>query len=236
VSLLVRISKSDIEKIGFMKNTSEKSKNRFIDLSEVKSYSKKQTIIREKEEVDKIYVLIDGKVSISKMSEDGELKIIFILNNGDLINEISFEEHHTSTVACEAFEKALVAEIPINDFKKIMKEDFNLTANLFNCTEKRTRRLYRQLKNSISIRVDKKLAAKLCRLSREFGINEGEWTYLNINITITYLADMLGTKRETLSRAMKTLQEKDLVKYEGKKIFVKTEKLVRYFKDNKQNS
>jgi len=47
---------------------------------------------------------------------------------------------------------------------------------------------------------------------------------------------MLGTKRETLSRAMKTLQEKDLVKYEGKKIFVKTEKLVRYFKDNKQNS
>lgn len=233
---MVRISQSDIEKIGFMKNTSEKSKNRFIDLSEVKSYSKKQTIIREKEEVDKIYVLIDGKVSISKMSEDGELKIIFILNNGDLINEISFEEHHTSTVACEAFEKALVAEIPINDFKKIMKEDFNLTANLFNFTEKRTRRLYRQLKNSISLRVDKKLAAKLCRLSREFGINEGEWTYLNINITITYLADMLGTKRETLSRAMKTLQEKDLVKYEGKKIFVKTEKLVRYFKDNKQNS
>jgi len=132
VSLLVRISKSDIEKIGFMKNTSEKSKNRFIDLSEVKSYSKKQTIIREKEEVDKIYVLIDGKVSISKMSEDGELKIIFILNNGDLINEISFEEHHTSTVACEAFEKALVAEIPINDFKKIMKEDFNLTTKKFN--------------------------------------------------------------------------------------------------------
>lgn len=233
---MVRISKSDIEKIGFMKNTSEKTKIKFIDLSEVKSYRKKQTIIREKEEVDKIYVLIDGKVSISKMSEDGELKIIFILNSGDLINEISFEEHHTSTVACEAFEKALVAEIPIDDFKKIMKEDFNLTSNLFSCVEKRTRRLYRQLKNSISIRVDKKLAAKLCRLSREFGINEGEWTYLNINITITYLADMLGTKRETLSRAMKTLQEKDLVKYEGKKIFVKTEKLVRYFKGNKQNS
>ena len=40
----------------------------------------------------------------------------------------------------------------------------------------------------------------------------GEWTLLNVNLTITYIADMLGCKRETLSRAMKILQDKNLVK------------------------
>jgi len=42
---------------------------------------------------------------------------------------------------------------------------------------------------------------------------------------------MLGTKRETLSRAMKTLQENNLVRFEGKQIYVKTDKLVKYFKE-----
>jgi len=228
---LDKLSISDIEKIVFLKNTSPYTKNKFLELAQLKTYRKKQTIIHEKEEVDKVYVLIDGKASISKMSEDGELKIIFILNSGDLINEISFEEKHTSTVTCEAFEKSLLAEISLNDFECMMKKDFKLTANVFNYTEKRMRRLYRQLKNSISLRVDKKLAAKLCRLSREFGIEDGEWTFLDLNITITYLADMLGTKRETLSRAMKTLQENNLVRYEGKQIYVKTDKLVKYFKE-----
>ena len=46
----------------------------------------------------------------------------------------------------------------------------------------KNRRLYRQLKNSISIRIDKKLAAKLYRIGKEFGVCKGEWTLLNVNL------------------------------------------------------
>lgn len=89
-----------------------------------------------------------------------------------------------------------------------MQNDFQLTKDIISYMERRIRRLYRQLKNSISIKVDKKLAAKLYRLSREFGVCCGEWTLLNVNITVTYLADMLGCKRETVSRMIKVLQKK----------------------------
>ena len=41
---------------------------------------------------------------------------------------------------------------------------------------------------------------------------------------------MLGCKRESLSRAMKVLQDEKLVKIEGKKVYVKKEKLSDYFK------
>ena len=44
-------------------------------------------------------------------------------------------------------------------------------------------------------------------------------------VTVTYLADMLGCKRETLSRAMKILQNDNLVKIEGKKIYIKPDEL-----------
>ena len=44
-----------------------------------------------------------------------------------------------------------------------------------------------------------------------------EWTLLNVNLTITYIADMLGCKKKSLSRAMKILQDEKLSKIEGKK-------------------
>ena len=111
-----------------------------------------------------------------------------------------------------------------------MEKDFSLTKNILLHMENINRRLYRQLKNSISIRIDKKLAAKLYRISREFGVDKGEWTLINANLTITYIADMLGCKRESLSRAMKILQDKDLVKIENKKVYVRKNELSAYFK------
>ena len=80
--------------------------------------------------------------------------------------------------------------------------------------------------------MDKKLAAKLYRMGREFGINKDEWTLINADLTITYMADMLGCKRETLSRAMKVLQDKNLVKFENKKIYIKQDELSLYFKNS----
>ena len=54
--------------------------------------------------------------------------------------------------------------------------------------------------------------------------------FLNVNLTITYIADMLGCKRESLSRAMKILQDEKLVKIEGKKVYIKKDELSSYFK------
>ena len=79
--------------------------------------------------------------------------------------------------------------------------------------------------------MDKKLAAKLYRMGREFGVQRGEWTLINANLTITYLSDMLGCKRETLSRAMKVLQDENLVKLENKNIFIRKDDLSAYFKN-----
>lgn len=204
-----------------------------IELSKKLSFrtlKKKEILFNERDIVEKVYFLKEGKISIFKMNENGERKIIFILKKGEMINEILLDNMNSSTIGCEAFEPSIILECSINDFINIMEKDFILTKNIISCIQHRNKRLYRQIKNSVSIRIDKKLAAKLYRISREFGLEKGEWTLININLTITYIADMLGCKRESLSRAMKVLQDEKLVKIEGKKVYVKKEKLSDYFK------
>lgn len=221
---------SNINNIEVFQNIKEESKIELEKIIKIRELSKKANLFRERDMVDKVYFIKEGKISLFKINESGERKIIFILSNGQMINDILLEENKSSSISCEAFEKSILLECNSKDFLKIMENDFTLTKNVLIHMQNINRRLYRQLKNSISIRMDKKLASKLYRMGREFGINKGEWTLINANLTITYIADMLGCKRETLSRAMKVLQDENLVKIENKKMYIKKDELSTYFK------
>ena len=98
--------------------------------------------------------------------------------------------------------------------------------------ENRIRRLYRQLKNSVTINIDKRLAAKLVRLGLDYGskIDGSCMTLIDLNLTVTYLAKMLGCQRESVSRAMKSLTNRGIVELDGRKISVDIDKARGFFK------
>ncbi|SJZ41937.1 helix-turn-helix domain-containing protein [Garciella nitratireducens] len=55
--------------------------------------------------------------------------------------------------------------------------------------------------------------------------------YINRNLSIIYLSDMLDLKRETVSRYIKILIKKDLIIMEkGKIINIDRQKFAKYFK------
>lgn len=219
-----------MKNIKVFSNLKEETYEKLDKILVSKNIKKKQILFYEREIVDKVYFLSRGKVSLFKISEGGERKVIFILKEGEMINGVLADEPKTSAVSCEVFEDSQILECSSNDLLSIMEDDFQLTKNILFNSQNINRRLCRQLKNSISIRMDKKLAAKLYRMGREFGIYKDGWTLINANLTTVYLADMLGCKRETLSRAMKVLQDENLVKFENRKVYIKQDELANYFK------
>ena len=221
-----------MKNIEVFKNLNEETYEKLGKILRRRELNKKEVLFLEREVVERVYFIEEGKISLFKITESGERKIIFILRNGQMINDVLIDKNKTTTVSCKAFEKSKLFECNSKDLLKVMEEAFQLTKNILSHIQNLNRRLYRQLKNSVSIRMDKKLAAKLYRMGREFGINKDEWTLINADLTITYMADMLGCKRETLSRAMKVLQDKNLVKFENKKIYIKQYELSLYFKNS----
>ena len=196
----------------------------------VRQLKKGEHLFRDKEIIKSIYIVKSGKVALYKQSESAQKKVIFILGKDTVINEVIIDDLPAS-INCEAFEKAEILCFDRIKFLDIMKEDFELSKIIINSLAMKVRRLYRQGKNSIPIKVEKRVAAKLWKLSRDYGIEEG--TLIDLNITITYLADMFGAPRETISRALKILNNEGLIINKNKRIIVPDrEKLVRFFKDN----
>lgn len=214
---------------------SQINKNTLYKLNEacfIRQLKKGEHLFRDKEIIKSIYMVKSGKVALYKQSESAQKKVIFILGKDTVINEVIIDDLPAS-INCEAFEKAEILCFDRVKFLEIMKEDFELSKIIINSLATKVRRLYRQGKNSIPIKVEKRVAAKLWKLSRDYGIQIEEGTLIDLNITITYLADMFGAPRETISRALKILNKEGLIINKNKKIIVPDrEKLVRFFKDN----
>ncbi|MEI0702294.1 helix-turn-helix domain-containing protein [Brachyspira intermedia] len=55
---------------------------------------------------------------------------------------------------------------------------------------------------------------------------------INIPLTVTYISEMIGSRRETVSRQIKKLSDLSLIEFKDNFIFIKDiEKLRNYFYD-----
>lgn len=206
--------------------------DRLNEICFIRQLKKGEHLFRDKEVIKSIYIVKSGKVALYKQSESAQKKVIFILGEDSVINEVVIDNLPAS-INCEAFEKTEILCFDRVKFLEIMKDDFELSKIIINSLAMKVRRLYRQGKNSIPIKVEKRVAAKLWKLSRDYGIEIEEGTLIDLNITITYLADMFGAPRETISRALKILNNEGLIINKNKKIIVPDrERLVRFFKEN----
>ena len=83
-------------------------------------------------------------------------------------------------------------------------------------------RLGHQMKNTLGhIHMEKKLAAKLWKLQRDFGVAGPDGIEIDIDMSITFLAELMGAPRESTSRCFNQLQEMGYVEYYKKRIVVK---------------
>lgn len=230
--------KSMISRIHLFENISAITQNRISEIAEVRQMKKGETLFSAEDCVDAFYAIVSGKVSLFRMNAEGHKRVFFILGEGELINEVVFDDLPVS-VDCEVFEDAVLLKFYKNDFKAIMADDFDLTMKIMYALGRKQRRLFRQLKNTLPIGIEKKLAAKLWKLSKDYGVMDAfegvgidGYKKINLQISCTYLAYMLGTSRETISRAMKHLQTIDACKWEGKDLWVNQSMLLEYYRSN----
>ncbi len=217
--------------VKVFKGISDDSLNRILVCGDIVDLKKNACLYHDRQDLYYVYFLLEGKVTLVKPNENGESKVVFILNPGDTINQ-PVMRNNTSAVECWGFENSRILRIGFDDFDTIMAKDYILAKNCMAFMENRIRRLYRQLKNSVTINIEKRLAAKLVRLGLDYGSREEDsvMTRIDLNLTVTYIAKMLGCQRESVSRAMKSLTKRGIVELDGRTIYVDIEMARKFFK------
>jgi CRP-like cAMP-binding protein len=223
--------KEEISQIPLFEGICRETLEKLCTYGEICRMDKGSICFRAKEVTPNVYILLNGQAIIYNLTHQGQRKIIYILGNGELLSENIMADHSPGTF-CEIIKSSDVFSIRKSYFRELMKKDYRLTENVLSAYERNIWRLSHQLKNTTgSTNLEKKLAAKLWKLSRDFGKKTADGILIDINLSVTFLADLMGAPRETISRMCKNLVNKELIQMERKQItIINPEGLVHFYK------
>ncbi|MGN0400220.1 MAG: Crp/Fnr family transcriptional regulator [Blautia sp.] len=227
-------NQNQLLELSSLKDVNKKTLNSLWEKGTVREYKKGSLVVRSRVPAEYVFLQLSGKSIIYNLTHDGNRKIIFIFGKGALLND-HIMNTHSSAVYCETIEKSRIFAIPVSDFTRLMEQDFSLVKAVLVLQEHKLWRTSHQLKNTMgSIYMERKLAAKLWKLSRDFGVNTELGREIDIQMPITFLADMLGASRETTSRLCSSLENYGLIKILKKRIIITdSAKIVHFYKTGK---
>ncbi|MGN1184426.1 MAG: Crp/Fnr family transcriptional regulator [Oliverpabstia sp.] len=211
---------NQLKELELFRDVTASTVDRLWKVGKVMVCPKGTVLIRAKESEKFIYLQLSGKSMVYNLTHHGQRKILFIFGKDEMLNEHVFN-NRIASIYCETMDQSEIFSVPSAEFVKAMEEDFSLAKCVLEAQERKMWRLSHQLKNTMSsIYLERKLASKLWKLCRDFGIKNEDGIEIDINMTITFLADMLGVSRETTSRVCSALTEYGLIRVNKKRIII----------------
>jgi len=180
-------------------------------------FPKHKTIVEEGLPGDYMYIIREGRVQVSKLSDDGREKILEFLEAGDFFGEMSLLDNAPRSASCRALVESRVLALSRADFLNVMRKSPDLAMAVVQELTRRLRQIDEQASSLSFQRVKERTKGLLVRLAREDVRGDRRITPA---LTHQQIADMIGTSRETVTRALKGLKQHGWLQQEGKKYLV----------------
>ena len=189
-----------------------------------KAYKEGEIIFFENDSFKKLYLLVKGKVKLSMLSPEGKEKVMTILQQGDILGEISLFDQDPHPLTAEVMEEARLMIIPWENLESIIIDHPRLALKIIEALSKKTRLLTSQVRDLVFQDAAGRLASLLTRFKEDFGIEMETGIKINLVLTHQEIANLLGTSRVTVTKMLNKFVKEGLIEMENRKIVIKDEK------------
>ncbi|HBG92228.1 MAG: hypothetical protein A2X54_00995 [Nitrospirae bacterium GWF2_44_13] len=199
------------------------------DMEEVKPYlipanfKKKEAIFSEGDSSDWLYVVIKGKVKITKLSQSGREIILEIISPMDFFGGVAVMRGFPYPANAVAMDDAELLKISRSNLMRILDRFPNLMYCMAMNIGDRIKGSHEALKNIAIEKVESRIASMLIKLADKAGsepLGDGSVT-IDMKLTKQDIAEMVGTTVETSIRTMSKFKKLGIVSEKGGKIAIK---------------
>ena len=184
--------------------------------SQKKLYEKGNIIIDMGDKVEAIYIILNGKIEISKEYDDTRKNIVNILESGEIFAEaMALSTNKISQITAISLSKSEILKINIKDiFDNNLEKNKNIfIENLLKIISDKNKFL--SMKNDILSQ--KSLRSKII-LYLEYMSNMQKSEKINIPYSRDKLAEFISADRRALSRELNRLAKEKMIELNGNKI------------------
>ncbi len=196
----------------------EETLNKISKLGLKKQFKKDSVVLFENENANTLFVIISGRVKVSRVSEEGKEVILTILGESDFFGEMGLLDGMSRSANVTAIEDSELLLIQRADFLELLNSYPEVAIALLQELTERLRAADMKIK-SLSLKdAEGKVASVILQIADDTGkIKQGTVEIEKLPYQHD-LANMAGTSRETISRTLHTFAKKGLIELDGSKL------------------
>ena len=183
-------------------------------------YESGKFIFLEDSEGEQCFFVVQGSVKVTRLSKDGREVILAMLNEGEFFGEMALLDGESRSANVIALEQTEVLTLNREDFLVVLHDYPQIAIQLLKEMAHRLRKSDRQIASLSLSDAEKRIALCIIRFADEQGIiKRGQVSIPKVPIQQD-IANMAGTSRETVSRAINLLEKENFIKRKGRELLI----------------
>ena len=179
--------------------------------------AKGQILFGEGEPAEAMYGVDSGQVKIFKLSPDGREQVLRLVGPGECFNEVPIFDGGPNPANAQALETALVWGIRRTDMQRLIEEHPAVAIGFLKAFAGKLRYFTRKVEDLSFRSVTSRVAKLLLELAEDDG---GGGLRLPARFTQQEMANVVGTAREMIGRAFKTLEKEGAIRLDRHRVII----------------
>lgn len=205
-----------LRRVPLFSDLTEADLQRFAEVAREREYPKNSVILFEDDPGDALYIVSAGQVKVVLIGEDGREVILSVLGDGDFFGEMALIDDEPRSAHVIAMKDSQLLVLRRDDFQAQVEHHPKIALKLLRVLVERLRRADEKIGGLVLLDVNGRVARLLLDMA-----DEGGSTKITRRLTHHTIAQMIGSSRETVSRAMRELVDRGLIEVSRREIVVK---------------
>jgi CRP/FNR family cyclic AMP-dependent transcriptional regulator len=182
---------------------------------------KGQVLYTPKERNEKLFMLKKGRVRIYRVGPDGREFTQTVVGAGTVFGEMSLTAQRLENAYAEAMEPTVVCAMKRHDLERLVIDKPQVGLKVMSVLSERLSLAEDRMEDIALKEVPARLASFILQLVESEGVMTTEGPKIPTRYTHRQLATMIGSKRETVTKAFTLLQQAGAVELKRRRIYVK---------------
>ncbi len=178
-------------------------------------------IFQEGMEAEEMYVILSGKVQISKITSDGRELSLRICGKNDICGELTLFTHSPKyLLSARVLEDAEIAAINKDVLEKEIFQNSSLALEFLKWMSDHFRKTQTKFRDLVLNGKKGALYSTLIRMTNSYGVEVQDGILIDLPLTNQELANFCGTSRESTNRILNELKKEQMISIKKSKIIV----------------
>ena len=164
--------------------------------------SRGEHLFMEGDAGDRLYVVLEGKMKLTRAAADGRENLWSVLGPGEMFGELSLFDPRPRTSTASAVTDVTLAALAHDALRPWLLERPEVSMHMLQALARRLRRANDVTADLVFTDVPGRVAKNLLDLADRFGEQDRDGLHVHHDLTQEELAQLVGASRETVNKAL----------------------------------